>query len=80
VPSTSKPSQVVLYEAADGKVTVPVMFARETFWLTQKTMAELFGVGIPAVNKHLKNIYASGELSPEATISKMEMVLQGKPE
>ncbi len=56
------------------------MFAKETFWLTQKTMAQLFGVGIPAVNKHLKNIYASGELSPEATISKMEMVLHGEPE
>jgi hypothetical protein len=68
------PSQVVLYEAADGKVTVKVLFARETFWLTQKTMADLFGVNVPAVNKHLKNIYASGELTPEATVSKMETV------
>ena len=67
-------SQVVLYETADGKVTVKVLFAGETFWLTQKTMADLFGVNVPAVNKHLKNIYASGELTPEATISKMETV------
>ena len=52
-------SQVVLYETADGKVTVKVLFAGETFWLTQKTMADLFGVNVPAVNKHLKNIYAS---------------------
>jgi hypothetical protein len=69
-----KSSKVVLYQAADGKVTVNVTFARENFWLTQKAMAELFGVKIPAINKHLKNIYASGELTREATISKMETV------
>jgi hypothetical protein len=70
----SDQSQVVLYQTPDGKVTVNVMFARENFWLTQRTMADLFGVKIPAVNKHLKNIYASGELTPGATISKMEIV------
>jgi len=67
-------AQVVLYQTADGRVTVDVRFERENFWLTQKALAELFGVNIPAVNKHLKNIYASGELTPEATISKMEIV------
>lgn len=74
VPANGNPSSIVLYEAADGKVTVKVVFARETFWLTQKTMAELFGVNVPAVNKHLANIYAEGELTPEATVSKMETV------
>lgn len=74
VPAQGNPSSIVLYEAADGKVTVKVVFARETFWLTQKTMAELFGVNVPAVNKHLANIYAEGELTPEATVSKMETV------
>ena len=67
-------SSIILYEAADGKVTVKVFFARETFWLTQKTMAELFGVNVPAVNKHLANIYAEGELTATATVSKMETV------
>lgn len=67
-------SPVILYRTADGKVTVDVFFARDNFWLTQKTMAELFGVRIPAISKHLKNIYESGELTPEATISKMETV------
>jgi len=43
-------------------------------WLTQKAQAELFGVKVPAINKHLKNIFDSGELTPEATISKMEIV------
>ncbi len=70
----SDQSQVVLYQTPDGKVTVNVMFARDNFWMTQRAMADLFGVKIPAVNKHLKNIYASGELTPGATISKMEIV------
>lgn len=74
VTANGNPASVVLYEAADGKVAVKVVFARETFWLTQKTMAELFGVNVPAVNKHLANIYAEGELTPAATISKMETV------
>lgn len=69
-----EPAKVVLYQAADGKVTVNVLFARDNFWLTQKVMADLFGVKPPAVSKHLKNIYESGELTPAATVSKMEIV------
>ncbi len=69
-----KQNPIVLYTAPDGKVTVDVYFAKDNFWLTQKTMAELFAVKIPAISKHLKNIYDSGELIPEATISKMETV------
>ena len=64
----------MLYQAPDGRVTVNVLFARDNFWLTQRTMSELFGVKIPAVSRHLKNIFASGELTPEATVSKMETV------
>jgi hypothetical protein len=67
-------SQVVLYQTADGKVTVNVLFARENFWLTQRTMAELFGVKTPAVSRHLKNIYGTRELTRAATVSKMETV------
>jgi hypothetical protein len=67
-------SPIVLYHTPDGKVTVDVFFAKDNFWLTQKTIAELFGVKIPAISKHLKNIYETGELVPEATISKMETV------
>lgn len=69
-----KQNPIVLYTAPDGKVTVDVSFANDNFWLTQKTMAELFAVKIPAISKHLKNIYDSGELIPGATISKMETV------
>lgn len=64
----------VIYTASDGKVTADVLFASDTFWMTQKTMAELFGVKIPAISKHVKNVYACGELDEEATISKMEIV------
>ncbi len=66
--------KVIIYTAFDGKVTANVFFANDTFWMTQKTMAELFGVKTPAISKHLKNIYISGELSEEATVSKMETV------
>ncbi|MBF0495383.1 MAG: virulence RhuM family protein, partial [Deltaproteobacteria bacterium] len=58
----------------DGKVTVDVFFAQDNFWLTQKTMGELFGVNKSAISKHLKNIYESGELTQAATVSKMETV------
>jgi hypothetical protein len=55
-------------------VKVGVLFRDETAWLTQKTLSDLFGVKVPAINKHLKNIFESGELAREATISKMEIV------
>lgn len=53
---------------------VQVVYKDETIWCTQKVMAELFDVGVPAINKHLNNIFEEGELSREATISKMEIV------
>lgn len=67
-------NQFLLYTAPDGAVKVDVFFKDETVWLTQKALAELFGVKVPAVNKHLKNIFDSGELTREATVSKMEIV------
>ena len=54
---------------------VQVVIKDETIWCTQKAMSQLFGVGVPAVSKHLKNIFEEGELSPEMTISKMETVI-----
>ncbi len=65
---------IVIYTTPDGAVKVDVLYEDEMLWLTQASIAKLFGVGVPAVNKHLKNIYAEGELSQEATISKMEIV------
>ena len=67
-------NQFLLYTAPNGAVRVEVFFKDETVWLTQKALAELFGVKVPAVNKHLKNIFDSGELIWGATVSKMEIV------
>ena len=70
----SDPNQFLLYTAPDGAVKIEVALKDETVWLTQKALAELFGVQVPGINKHLKNIFESGELSREATVSKMETV------
>ncbi|WP_036246445.1 virulence RhuM family protein [Methylococcus capsulatus] len=64
----------LLYTAQDESVKVRVLVQAETLWLTLAHMAELFGVGVPAISKHLKNIFESGELAREATVSKMETV------
>jgi hypothetical protein len=69
-----KARDLLLFRTLDKKVNVSVHFRDGTFWLTQKAMAELFGVNVPAVNKHLKNIYESGVLSREATVSILEIV------
>ena len=53
----------LLYTAPEGKVKVEVILNKETVWLTQKTIATLFGVQVPAISKHLDNIYESGELT-----------------
>ena len=65
---------IILYRTSDDAIRIEVLHESDTFWLDQRRMAELFGVGIPAIAKHLANIYASGELDPQATISKMEIV------
>ena len=66
--------EVVLYKTEDGKTALDVRLAGETVWLTQAQIASLFGVNIPAVSKHVKNIFSSRELTPKATVSKMEIV------
>ena len=69
-----KQSNFLLYTGNDGKVNVEVFLKDETVWLTQKAMAELFCVKIPAISKHLSNIFESGELQKDATISILETV------
>jgi len=65
-------SELLLYTAPDGAVKVGVLFRDETAWLTQKALAELFGVKVPAINKHLKNIFESRELEEESVVSVLE--------
>lgn len=67
--------QFLLYNMPEDSGKVQVVIKDETIWCTQKAMGQLFGVGVPAVSKHLKNIFEEGELSPEMTISKMETVI-----
>ena len=62
----------LLYTAPDGAVKIDVFFQDESVWLTQKALAELFGVKTPAINKHLKNIFESGELVESSVISILE--------
>ncbi len=69
-----KESNILLYETEDGKVNVDVILKDETIWLSQKSMSELFDVNVPAINKHLNNIYEEKELDKNSTISKMEIV------
>ena len=63
---------VIVYQAENESVSTNVLFKDETFWMTQKDMAKLFDVNVPAISKHLKNIFESGELVISAVISKME--------
>lgn len=66
--------EIVLYQIEDTNICVNVIFEDETFWLTQKAMAELFDVNVPAISKHLSNIFKDEELIKESTVSKMEIV------
>lgn len=66
--------EVALYRSADGVVQVQCLLQDETLWLTQRAIAELFGVNAPAISKHLANIYETGELAKEATVSILETV------
>lgn len=67
--------QFLLYNMPDDKGNVQVVVKDETLWCTQKAMAQLFGVGVSAISKHLSNIYDEGELVKDTTISKMEIVV-----
>jgi hypothetical protein len=71
---SDKQSDFILYTSNDGKVKVDVVLKDENVWLTQKAMAGLFGVKVPAISKHLANIYETGELVKESTISILETV------
>jgi hypothetical protein len=66
--------EIILYATPDGNVRVEVLFESETFWLTQKKMAELFGVGVQTINHHLQEIYKSHELIEMETIRKNRIV------
>ena len=74
LPDRAKQGELLLYQTEDGKTRVEVRLEEETVWLNQKTMAELFQKDVRTINEHIKNIYAEGELSPEATIRRFRIV------
>lgn len=65
-------SKLVIYQTPQGDTHIDVIIKGDTIWLTQRQIAELFGTKVPAISKHLKNIFASGELQEDMVISKME--------
>jgi len=69
-------AEFLMFQAEAKEQGIEVMYAEETIWCTQKAMAALFDVGVPAISKHLANVFETGELKEETTISKMETVQQ----
>ena len=71
--SATNETQFILYQLPDEEGVIQVVVKDETIWATQKAMAQLFGVGVPAVSKHLSNILEEGELIENSVVSKMEI-------
>lgn len=68
--------EIIIYRTADGETHLDVRMENDSVWLTQGQIAQLFGTEIPAISKHIRKIFQSGELEREATVSKMEIVRQ----
>lgn len=67
-------NEIIFYSSPEGDIKIEVLFNDETFWLSQKKMAELFGVDVRTVNEHLQNIYKTNELDRDATNRKIRIV------
>ena len=66
-------AEFLIFQIEGKEDGVQVVYRDESIWCTQKAMAQLLDVGVPAISKHLSNIFSEGELQPEATVSKMEI-------
>lgn len=66
---TNNEIQFILYNMPDDEGKVQVVIKDETLWSTQKAMAQLFGVGVPAISKHLSHIFEEGELEKDVVVS-----------
>lgn len=71
---TPQENEIIFYTTPDGAVHIDVFFQSESFWLSQKKMADLFGVEVSTINYHLKEIFQSGELQEDPTIRKIRIV------
>lgn len=72
--SEPQEGEIILYSTAEGAARIEVLYDSETFWLSQKKMAELFGVDVRTVSEHLANIFATGELALAATVRRIRRV------
>ncbi|MEI6747186.1 MAG: virulence RhuM family protein [Methylococcaceae bacterium] len=72
-------NEILLYADANGKVKIDVIYEEETFWLSQKKMAELFDVDRSVISKHLKNIFTSNELDEKSTVQFLHIANSDKP-
>ena len=70
-------TEIIMYQTEDGLTKIDVRMENETVWLTQAQIAALMGTNVPAISKHISNIYKQGELDKGSTISKMEIVRAG---
>lgn len=70
--NTNIDNQLVIYQTPDGNISIDVTVKAESIWLTQRQIADLFGTKVPAISKHLKNIFATGELQEEVVVSILE--------
>ena len=73
-PNAATPGELIVYSDDQGEVRIHVRLVDGTVWLTQRLMAELYGVSVPTINEHLANIYGDDELDPAATIRKFRIV------
>lgn len=71
--SSLQTTRFILYSAANGDIALTVALRNETVWLTQKAMADLFAVGVPAINKHLRNIFDTHELEESSVMSDLDI-------
>lgn len=72
----SDPNNIIIYQSKDGQIDLKVSLEKESVWLTQQQMSSLFEVGIPAISKHLKNIFEAGELQEKVVVSILENTTQ----
>ena len=78
-PDAAPGGEVVVYQAPDGEVRVDVRLERETVWLTQAQMVELFGRDQSVISRHVRNVFADAELPAEGNMQKMHIASADKP-
>ena len=66
-------NKLIIYKNSDGNIIVDAIYKYETLWLSQKGRSKVFNVGIPAISKHLKNIFEENEIDRNSVVSKMEI-------